>query len=273
MRRIILAILLATVVPFSVGASYVSVARAQASNGAMAPHSTMVLVAVDVTSASACQLTYHLNISRHGIQPRAAPPPVPWTKTLSCSAGTILKTAVVPLSQALAQHERYAALPANSKAPTPAERAAVRSVLDAKHQSLAAAQSVATPIPTTGCGNDSYASLQWSASPLVGENVGFFSQVWWFRTSDCSTVYLDEGELVSGTYSNYGIYYPNEYWYWDADAYNTDYWGTAVIMPPNTSHYYYPSRTEPPQHWYRQYVSWNQGSSNIEHDTYVAVLN
>lgn len=138
------------------------------------PAATSVLVAIDATSTSRCQVTYHLNVGWHSTPPRGAKPLVPWTKTLPCAAGTIIKTAVVPLSQAMAQHERYAPLPANPKVPTTAERAAIRALTDAKRASFTSAQATqAAAIPASGCGADSYAYRQWSE-----QGVGFYSQVW-----------------------------------------------------------------------------------------------
>ncbi len=157
-------------------------------------------------------------------------------------------------------------MPANPQASTTAERATLHALIDAKHLSLASGQSTTIQPLDTACGATSSASRQWTA-----DNTGFFSVIHWYKYPDCTQVFLDYAEL------NVGFIWINEQWVWDSDAYNTDVWPVAgsVALQPYSSYHYCQNKTEPTNHWYRQwldeYVS-PYGNTTIR-DAYITVCN
>ena len=231
--------------------------------------SSPVVIAVDATPASGCQVTYHLNVGWHGTPPRGATPLTPKSITIPCPAGTVIRLVKVSLAQAVAEHERYAPLPVNSQRPTAAEQAAMQTIIDARHQALAAQAGAVAP--TTACGATNYASAFWTAGG-VPNGTGMFSQIYWYKTYDCSQVWLDEAYLTAQSYSPYDPTW-GPYWAWMGDDYYNDSWSVPnnPVLPPNTQETYYPDRYEPPQHWYRQEVM--QWPCNCWFEEYVAVLN
>ncbi|HEV2235910.1 MAG TPA: hypothetical protein VGR57_04530 [Ktedonobacterales bacterium] len=151
--------------------------------------------------------------------------------------------------------------PANPKAPTAAELASMTALIDAKHAALAATTTAVVPL--SGCGVNSYADLLWTV-----ENIVFYSQVWWYRTSDCSLVYLDTGYLGPGSIPS------SQLWSWVQDAYYTDIWTAPFewdFLQSYGTYSYSINRSEAPQHWYRQRTE--HVDSYTFYFTYVAVCN
>ncbi len=225
--------------------------------------SQTVLIAVDATPQSTCEETLQINIGWRTTPPPGAPPLVPTTLKIPCAAGTVMKTAAVALAQALAQHEAYVLMPANPKAPTAAERAAIHALLDAKRHSVASGQS-ATIQPLTACGATSWGTLQWTA-----DSQGFYSRIHWYKYPNCTQVLLDYAEL------NVGSMFSFQQWYWDSDVYNNTMWSVGTIaLQQYASYHYYPNRTDSANQWYRQVLDeYVNGYFSSIWDSYIAVCN
>ena len=239
----------------------VNVRVVHASSGrATAAGSSMVLVAVDATAQSNCKETLHINTGWHTMPPPGTAPLVASTMAIPCAAGTIIKTAMISQAEAVSQREAYVQTPANPLAPTTAEKASINSLVDAKRQALTSRQSAVTQ-PLTACGATSYANLQWSA-----DNTGFFSVIHWYKYTNCTQVLLDQAEL------NVGYIWSSQQWEWNVDEYITDSWAVYKYLQSYSSYTYYPNKTEPAGHWYRQQlVEWHPSSTY--YDTSIAVCN
>ncbi len=160
-----------------------------------------VLVALDATSqAKTCTETFVINvqISRQT------------TTTIHCPLGTIVKSAIVPLSFAREQHKKYIVLPASALTSDFWKKHSVQ-VTDLL-SAIKPKQPMGAVHPYTGCGKQSTATLKWAWFDNTGY---YYSSVTYYRSSDCSSIYFDKataandypaGDVDTGTYWYYDLY-------------------------------------------------------------------
>jgi len=223
---------------------------------ASAASDPIVLVVVDVTSSSSCQVHYTRAQGASSI-----------TTSAPCLPGTAMKTEQVPLSQALAHHWFY--LPLSSATPQQ-----ISALMDRQRQALQArlAQTngteerrVVAPSPAYSCGWNASTS---TAAVLDGDTVNV--EAFFYVASDCSTIILK--------YSNTWLtsdYYNPMYWqktyYGDIDSpycwTHTCIWGDfhQTLAPPYTYYRRNYNATESRGLDYRQWFcsSFNCAGSNV----------
>lgn len=196
---------------------------------AQAATDPQVLIAVDATSPDCAYLISPGNHTHSG--DNAAPGTVPTTR-IACPAGTVIVTATIPRSQAIANNEAYVSLlpPQASSSQQVRWNEQVHQLMQAKRRSLQAHQTVR---PLTTCGYTAY---------LYGGYVVVFNdylqgRVTYYLSQNCSQVYLDTAYVDAG----YVPYNNLVYWYGFAYSNYTPECPPDNLFFPYTTYSYIPN--------------------------------
>jgi hypothetical protein len=136
-----------------------------------------VIIAVDATNQQGpCTETFIANIHT----------PLQSITNIPCPAGTIITSAIVQRSQAIAQHTAYVVLPSKGASPV------VWQQTYRQLQKLLQTSKKASVHPLTRCGNSGSASVNWY--PF---GIHYFSTEQFYKTSDCRYVNLELASIRS----------------------------------------------------------------------------
>lgn len=199
---------------------------------AASPVDLQVDIAVDLTTP-ACYFTK--TPGNHTSSAGSARAQGPLSNThLPCPAGTIMGLKLVPLSEAIANHEPYV-LPLSPEASTAQQRAwgnELEQLLLSKWHALQDNHRLST---ASSCGYT--AEVYGPGSYMYND----FVTPWmlYYVSSDCSSVYLDTVAVDVG-------YVPsnnNLYWYeFQYAAYSTTCWPPNDLLYPNTTYEFHPDQ-------------------------------
>lgn len=146
----------------------------------------IVAIAADVTQQEHCMITFHINIGT----PEAS------STSQNCPLGSIIRSKYVSLSFARAHHELYIVLPLGQVSSSVQHQFndSITQLMEKKGQELRQS-SPKLVHPNTGCGQQSSAGGTWGYG-IFGYNTSYYSQVDYFRTSDCNFVTIQQASIT-----------------------------------------------------------------------------
>ena|SRR5579872_1272893 len=163
----------------------------------------LVLIAVDATNPS-CEEVFMANINT----------PFESTRRIHCPAGTVMRSAIVHRSQAIAEHKSFVVLLSSQM--SLALRRQVQQMMRVEGRRLLQLAMEKVNIPLTGCGQSGSDTVyNWQPDGVYPPTLTSTEQ--FFKTSDCQHVILE----VAKVYVNYS-YCPYS---WNHDQYQGGWFG------------------------------------------------
>jgi hypothetical protein len=167
----------------------------------------LVVIAVDVTAQSNCNLTKTVNLGHSHA----------YTVHRPCVPGTIMMSQVVPLSHAVATHERYVRLSSSHASLEVLEQTdrAIENVMTSVGVIIRQSSGKEiSAIPQIPCGTYSTISVYW-----YPDSDSLASGVRYYKYQNCTNIAIDNSSI-------HGYTSPNALW-WDHDQYASGWWGTG----------------------------------------------
>jgi hypothetical protein len=216
----------------------------------------LVLIVVDATKPG-CTLDLSANINTKHSSITHVP----------CPVGTIMRTEIVHLSQALAKHEDYVLLSSTTATKTVPSKiaSAIEKIKQEKYKNIQNVLKVNSLIPfVTACGTEGSAGVTWGATQIFGTSTDHFSvysSVSWYVLPNphCNTVALETASMhVNNAYITYGAC-----WSWPKDLYAGSTYGVpgnpCLSTGANLSHSVDLNNTK--GYTYEEWVSYNNAGN------------
>lgn len=197
-RPVILSVLICILITLSI-LKFFTISSAYAT--AISSKDSQVFIAVDITAQTRClhKLIRYVGTSHQEIVVH------------SCSAGSILKSQITGLSQALAQHKKYVKLPTSQASRTTWEQTdrQIENLLENEAQKvqLPGASVQLSPQQRCGYSGSSYFQYTIDGDGPIGEEIDYYVSI------NCRNATLDTSRVYGGPSRS-----PNALW-WDHDLY------------------------------------------------------
>jgi hypothetical protein len=193
-----------------------------------------VVIAKDFTRSGSCTLTLDMDISTS--QHKAI--------RIFCPTGTIIGSARVSRSEAVAEHEAYVQLPSEN-APLSVWQQTIQAIHQLMQSKAAMLRPASSPLPLTACGSTNKFSANWSAN---GDN--FYSSISFYKTANCQNVVL-ETAVVQGLTSATAMYWDHVQYASFNQGVGCPYIGTNTLSQTFSS-------TQPAGYYFEPWVANNQ---------------